>query len=139
MELNVVTYETSFDKYFTFLEEFNEWKISKRDINLCFLLHKDNKIQFDLEIRPPIAIYMKLSQLYEWSQKVKIDGDTYQPGGIWIEKITFILKDNKVKDLKVEVTKQAQSLVDDLIGNEEIKSFFLENGGLRFYIKKKES
>lgn len=90
------------ESYEKILSRFSDWKKYKREININQLLEEGKKIQFDIEI---------INNTMAFHVSVKNSEYKYTTS-LTINKLTFIILDNKVLKLEAEL-----NLLDTQLGN----------------------
>lgn len=99
--------------YEEILSRFGNWKKYKREINLNQLLEEDKKIQFDVEIPNSQSVfYVSVSNDFQYTTALTNVCSV-------INKFTFIILNNKVIDLRIDITfldtkwgKEIQSIIE---------------------------
>lgn len=99
--------------YEEILSRFGNWKKYKREINLNQLLEEDKKIQFDVEISNNQSVfYVSVSNDFQYTTALTNVCSV-------INKFTFIILNNKVIDLRIDITfldtkwgKEIQSILE---------------------------
>lgn len=99
--------------YEEILSRFGNWKKYKREINLNQLLEEDKKIQFDVEIPNNQSVfYVSVSNDFQYTTALTNVCSV-------INKFTFIILNNKVIDLRIDITfldtkwgKEIQSILE---------------------------
>jgi|688.fasta_scaffold1051867_1 hypothetical protein len=94
-EFNVELNNNKISDYENLLSRFSNWKKYKREINLNQLLESDKKIEFEVDIPNSQSVFY-----------VNISTDIMNTSGACavINKLTFIILENNVIDLKVSIT-----------------------------------
>jgi hypothetical protein len=94
-EFNVELNNNKISDYENLLSRFSNWKKYKREINLNQLLESDKKIEFEVDIPNSQNVFY-----------VNISTDIMDTSGACavINKLTFIILENNVIDLKVSIT-----------------------------------
>ena len=94
-EFNVELNSNQISDYENLLSRFSNWKKYKREINLNQLLESDKKIEFEVDIPNSQSVFY-----------VNISTDIMNTSGACavINKLTFIILENNVIDLKVSIT-----------------------------------
>lgn len=99
--------------YEEILSRFGNWKKYKREINLNQLLEEGKKIQFDVEIPNSQSVfYVSVSNDFQYTTALTNVCSV-------INKFTFIILNNKVIDLRIDITfldtkwgKEIQSIIE---------------------------
>ena len=99
--------------YEEILSRFGNWKKYKREINLNQLLEEGKKIQFDVEIPNNQSVfYVSVSNDFQYTTALTNVCSV-------INKFTFIILNNKVIDLRIDITfldtkwgKEIQSIIE---------------------------
>lgn len=99
--------------YEEILSRFGNWKKYKREINLNQLLEEDKKIQFDVEIPNNQSVfYVSVSNDFQYTTALTNVCSV-------INKFTFIILNNKVIELRIDITfldtkwgKEIQSILE---------------------------
>jgi hypothetical protein len=95
VEFNVELSSNKISDYENLLSRFSNWKKYKRQINLSQLLDSGKKIEFEVNIPNSQSVFY-----------VNISTDIMNTSGACavINKLTFIILENNVIDLKVSIT-----------------------------------
>ena len=95
VEFNVELSSNKITDYESLLSRFSNWKKYKREINLSQLLDSGKKIEFEVDIPNSQSVFY-----------VNISTDIMNTSGACavINKLTFIILENNVIDLKVSIT-----------------------------------
>ena len=95
VEFNVELSSNKISDYENLLSRFSNWKKYKREINLSQLLDSGKKIEFEVDIPNSQSVFY-----------VNISTDIMNTSGACavINKLTFIILENNVIDLKVSIT-----------------------------------
>jgi hypothetical protein len=95
VEFNVELSSNKISDYENLLSRFSNWKKYKREINLSQLLDSGKKIEFEVNIPNSQSVFY-----------VNISTDIMNTSGACavINKLTFIILENNVIDLKVSIT-----------------------------------
>ena len=95
VEFNVELSSNKITDYENLLSRFSNWKKYKREINLSQLLDSGKKIEFEVDIPNSQSVFY-----------VNISTDIMNTSGACavINKLTFIILENNVIDLKVSIT-----------------------------------
>ena len=94
IELN----NSKIENYEDILSRFSNWKKYKREINLNLLLEEDKKIQFDVEILNDQSVfYVSVSDDFKYTTALVNTCSV-------INKFVFIILNNQIINLKVDVT-----------------------------------
>ena len=95
VEFNVELSSNKISDYENLLSRFSNWKKYKREINLSQLLDSGKKIEFEVDIPNSQSVFY-----------VNISTDIMNTSGACavIIKLTFIILENNVIDLKVSIT-----------------------------------
>ena len=91
-------FDSRIEDYEDILSRFSNWKKYKREINLNLLLEPGKKIQFDVEIiNNPMVFYVSVNEdQYSYTTSLINVCST-------LNKLTFIILENKVLKLQVEL------------------------------------
>lgn len=91
-------YDSKIEDYEEILSRFSNWKKYKREINLNQLLEDGKKIQFDVEISNNQSVfYVSVSNDFQYTTSLTNVCSV-------INKFVFIILNNKVIDLKIDIT-----------------------------------
>jgi hypothetical protein len=94
----VELFDSRIEDYEDILSRFSNWKKYKREINLNLLLEQGKKIQFDVEIiNNPMVFYVSVNE-YQYSYTTSLTNVCSA-----LNKLTFIILENKVLKLEVEL------------------------------------
>lgn len=90
--------DSKIEDYEEILSRFSNWKKYKREINLNQLLEDGKKIQFDVEISNNQSVfYVSVSNDFQYTTSLTNVCSV-------INKFVFIILNNKVIDLKIDIT-----------------------------------
>ena len=119
--------------YENLLSRFSNWKKYKREINLSQLLESGKKIEFEVDITNSHSVFY-----------VNISTDIMDTSGACavINKLTFIILENKVIELKIEITVLTttfgnilRNLLDSNIDLKLCEYFDIEGKVINFYFE----
>ena len=119
-------FDSRIEDYEDILSRFSNWKKYKREINLNLLLEQGKKIQFDVEIiNNPMVFYVSVNE-YQYSYTTSLTNVCST-----LNKLTFIILENKVLKLQVELkmldTKWGKKVKNILESDIELKLFQHKN------------